>query len=76
MSQRGFQAQRSCDHRLPVRRSEGLLPIYAGAQGGKFMSTERLIDPLEPLGRDLDGSGVAQMRESQARPGPVHRVLD
>lgn len=55
MSQRGFQAQRGCDHRLPVRRSEGLLPIYAGAQGGKFMSNERLIDPLEPLGRDLDG---------------------
>lgn len=32
------------------------------------MVEERLIDPLEPLGRGLGGSGVAQMRESQARP--------
>ena len=40
------------------------------------MVDERLINPLEPLGRCLDGSGAAQMRESQARPGPVHRRLD
>ena len=76
MSQRGFQAQRGRDHRLPVRRSEGLPAIHTGAQGGEFMINERLINLREPLGRCLDGSGVAQMLESQARPGPVPRVLD
>ena len=40
------------------------------------MINERLINPLEPLGRCLDGSGVAPMRDLQARPGPVHRVLN
>jgi len=76
MPQRGFQSQRGRSHRLPVRRSEGLLAVYTGAQSSDFMINERLINPLEPLGRCLDGSGIAQMRESQARPGPVHRVLD
>jgi len=76
MPQRGFQSQRGRSHRLPVRRSEGLLAVYTGAQSSDCMINERLINPLEPLGRCLDGSGIAQMRESQARPGPVHRVLD
>lgn len=40
------------------------------------MIEERLIDPREPVGRGLDGRGIAQMGESQARPGPVDGVLD
>lgn len=40
------------------------------------MVEKRLINPGEPLGRCLDGNGVAQMREAQARPGPVYYVLD
>ena len=71
-----FQAQGGGDHRLPVCGPEGLLPIHTGAQRGEFMIEERLIDPLEPVGGGLDGSGVVQMRESQTRPGPVHRVFD
>ena len=56
---------------LPVYRPEELPAVHAVAQRGEFMINEQLIDPLKPLGRRLDGSGVAQMRESQARPGPV-----
>lgn len=74
--QRGLQAQGGRDGRLPVCRPEGLLPIHAGAQRGEFMIKEGLIDPREPLGGYFDRSGLAQMRESQARPGPVSRVLD
>ena len=74
--QGGFQAPCGRGHCLPVCRAEGLLPIHTGAQGGEFMINERLINPVGPVGREIDGSGVAQMRESQARPGPVHRVLD
>ena len=40
------------------------------------MIEQGLINPGEPLGRGLNGSGVAQMREPQTRPGPIHRVLD
>ena len=40
------------------------------------MIEQGLIDPREPLGRGLNGSGVAQMRESQTRPGPIHGVFD
>ncbi len=40
------------------------------------MIEERLVDPLEPVAGSLNGNGVAQMRESHARPRPVHDVLD
>jgi len=40
------------------------------------MIDERLINPREPVARSLNGSGIAQMWESQARPRPVHGVLD
>ena len=66
LAQRGLQAQRGGDGGLPVYCPEGLLPIHTGAQGGEFMIDERLIDPREPVGRELDGSEVAQMRETQA----------
>lgn len=65
LAQGGFQAQGGGDHRLPVCGSEGLLAVHAGAQRGEFMIEEQLIDPLEPFGGGLDGSGVAQLRESQ-----------
>jgi hypothetical protein len=40
------------------------------------MIEERLVDPLEPVAGSLNGNGVAQMRESHARPRPVHDMLD
>ena len=40
------------------------------------MIEEGPIDPREPVGRGLDGRRIAQMWESQARPGPVDGVLD
>ena len=61
---------------MPVCRPEGLLPIDASAQHGEFIIEERLIDPLEPLGWWFDGRRVGQMRESKARPGPVHGMLN
>ena len=63
---RGLQAQGGRGHRLPVGCPEGLLPIHAGAQGREFMIDERLINPREPVGRGLNGSGIAQMRKSEA----------
>ena len=51
---------------LPVYCPEGLPTVHAVAQRGAFMINEQLIDPLKPLSRRLNGSGVAQMRESQA----------
>ena len=74
--QRGLQAQGGRDGRLPVHYPKGLLPIHTSAQDGEFLIDERLIDPREPLGRGFDGRRVAQMQEAQARPGPVHGVLD
>jgi hypothetical protein len=61
---------------LPVGCAKGLLPIHTGAERREFLLEERLINPGEPVGRELNGSGIPQMRESQARPGPVHGVLD
>ena len=40
------------------------------------MIEEGPIDPREPVGRGPDGRRIAQMWESQARPGPVDGVLD
>lgn len=57
-------------------RPEGLLPVDAGAQRGEFMIEKRLIDPLKRLSWWLNGPGVAEMRESQTRPGPIHRMFD
>jgi hypothetical protein len=37
---------------------------------------ERLIDPLQPVGRYLDGYRIAEMRESQIRPWPIHGTLN
>lgn len=73
--ERGRETKCGGGGRLPVCRPEGLLPIDAGAQHGEFTIEERLIDPLEPLGWWFDGQRVAQMRESKARPGPVHGML-
>jgi hypothetical protein len=61
---------------LPVCGPEGLLSVHAGAERAEFRIEEGLLDPLEPFGGGLDGSGVAQMRESPTRPGPVSRRLD
>ncbi len=40
------------------------------------MIEERLINPRKPVAGSLNGNGVAQMRESHARPRPVHDMLD
>jgi hypothetical protein len=40
------------------------------------MIEQRLINPLQPLGRSLDRPRVTQLWESKTRPRPVHRVLD
>lgn len=41
-----------------------------------FLFKERLIDPLQPVGRYLDGYRIAEMRESQIRPWPIHGTLN
>jgi hypothetical protein len=76
LAQGRFQAQGGGDHRLPVCYPEGLLAVHTGAERGEFMIEERLVDPLEPVAGSLNGNGVAQMRESHARPRPVQDVLD
>jgi hypothetical protein len=75
-SHRGFQAQSRCNVRLPVFPSEWLLPVDASAERDKFMIEQRLIDPLQPLGRGFDRQRVTQLLESKTRPRPVRRVLD
>ena len=75
LAQGRFQAQGGGDHRLPVCCPEGLLAIHAGAERGAFMIEEGLINTREPVGGYVDRSGIAQMRKSQTRPGPVSRVL-
>lgn len=53
-----------------------MLAIHAGAERDEFIIDERLINLREPVGRHLEGRRIAQMRESQTRPGPVHHVFD
>ena len=40
------------------------------------MIKERLIDPLKPVARCLGRNRIAEMREPQARPRPIHGMLN
>ena len=72
----GREAQRGGHRRLPVGGPERLLAVHTGAERGEFMLEEGLINPREPVARNLNGRRIAQVRESQSRPGPVHSLFD
>ena len=61
---------------MPIFRPKGLLPVDARAQRRELMIEERLIDPLKPVVRCLEGQRVAEMWKAQTRPRPIDSVLD
>lgn len=61
---------------MPGRTAKRLLVIHAGAQPGKLMVEERVIDQRSDILRQGDRAGIGKAGEVAIRPRPLRRLCD